>query len=295
MDRVAVFVDAGYLFAAGSIAISGEKLPRGRLALNYASVVRSLELVAAKMTSLPLLRIYWYDGTSTGPTPQHLALGYRNGIKVRLGFVNSQGAQKGVDSLIVTDMIDLARNRAMTDAVLLSGDEDIRVGVQLAQTFGVKVHLIGIEPSRKNQSGFLVQEADSTLEWSRSDLESFLSVIPIAEETIAHAAIADVSRGVPITVIPSTEHTQASEPRALAVFTQVAEEVASSMARPEIFALVQAASASQVPKDVDRRLLVRASALLGSQLDGSQKRALRARFFAECSRILNLPIVGDAS
>ena len=30
MDRVAVFVDAGYLFAQGSVALGGQKLPRGR-------------------------------------------------------------------------------------------------------------------------------------------------------------------------------------------------------------------------------------------------------------------------
>ena len=51
--------------------------------------------------------------------------------------MNSSGPAKGVDSLIVTDMITLARNGAMSDAVLLSGDEDLRVGVQQAQEFGV--------------------------------------------------------------------------------------------------------------------------------------------------------------
>jgi hypothetical protein len=39
-------------------------------------------------------------------------------VKVRLGFVNSVGEQKGVDWLIVTDMIALARNRAISDAAL---------------------------------------------------------------------------------------------------------------------------------------------------------------------------------
>ena len=47
-------------------------------------------------------------------------------VKVRLGLVNSYGQQKGVDSLIVTDMLTLARNRAMAHCVLLSGDEDLR-------------------------------------------------------------------------------------------------------------------------------------------------------------------------
>lgn len=33
MDRTGVFVDAGYLFAAGSILLSGEKLRRGEVNL----------------------------------------------------------------------------------------------------------------------------------------------------------------------------------------------------------------------------------------------------------------------
>jgi uncharacterized LabA/DUF88 family protein len=82
-------------------------------------------------------------------------LAHLDNVKVRLGFVNSVGEQKGVDSLIVTDMIALARNRAVSDAVLVSGDEDLRVGVQQAQEFGVRVHLVGIKPSGGNQSLFL--------------------------------------------------------------------------------------------------------------------------------------------
>lgn len=90
--------------------------------------------------------------------------------------MNRFGEQKGVDSLIVTDMIELARNRAMADAILFSGDEDLRVGVQQAQEFGIRVHLLGIEPSRKNQSAYLIQETDSVHEWRREEIEKFLSL-----------------------------------------------------------------------------------------------------------------------
>ena len=76
-------------------------------------------------------------------------------MKLRLGIVNLAGQQKGVDSLIVTDLVELARNHAITDAILLSGDEDLRIGVQIAQSFGVRVHLIRIEPTRGSQSGLV--------------------------------------------------------------------------------------------------------------------------------------------
>ena len=89
-------------------------------------------------------------------------------MKVRLGFINSAGQQKGVDSLIVTDLIGLARQKAICDALLISGDEDVRIGVQIAQNYGVRVHLLGIAPSRANQSIQLVHEADTSQEWART-------------------------------------------------------------------------------------------------------------------------------
>lgn len=118
LDRTAVFVDAGYLFAAGSMLLVGERLPRSQLRLDSAAVVESLSSFATEVSSRPLLRIYWYDGTSSGPTPQHLELAFLPNVKVRLGIVNRFGEQKGVDSLVVTDMIELARNRAVSDIVL---------------------------------------------------------------------------------------------------------------------------------------------------------------------------------
>jgi uncharacterized LabA/DUF88 family protein len=178
MDRVAVFVDAGYVFAQGSVLLAGRKLPRAEISLAHDEAVRAFGNFAARISGAQLLRVYWYDGTSTGPTAQHLTLAHLNDVKVRLGFVNSVGEQKGVDSLIVTDMIALARNRAISDAVLVSGDEDLRVGVQQAQEFGVRVHLVGIKPSRGSQSLFLLQEADTTHEWSTDEISMFLKCQP---------------------------------------------------------------------------------------------------------------------
>src|SRR5207302_6432887 len=165
MDRVAVFVDAGYFFAQGSSLLTGKKTQRGEIRVDYDKMPSVFEEFACRISKLPLLRIYWYDGTSTGPSAEHIALAFRPRVKVRLGFVNNAGQQKGVDSLIVTDMITLARNRSMCDAILLSGDEDIRVGVQQAQEFGVRIHLLGIKPCRGSQSKLLLQEADTTHEW----------------------------------------------------------------------------------------------------------------------------------
>ena len=174
MDRVAVFVDAGYLFAEGSAALYGRKLKRGQLMLDPEAATAALTDFAERVSGLSLLRIYWYDGTRRRPTRQQDLLGEHPGVKVRLGLVTPGGHQKGVDTLIVTDMLTLARNRAMADCVLLSGDEDLRLGVSHAQQHGVRVHLLGIGPARRTQSPYLRREADSTHEWGGKDLGLFL-------------------------------------------------------------------------------------------------------------------------
>ena len=50
--------------------------------------------------------------------------------------------------------------------------------MQIAQSFGVRVHLLGIEPSRGSQSLALLQEADTTTEWSKADMNLLLAPRP---------------------------------------------------------------------------------------------------------------------
>jgi hypothetical protein len=127
MDRCAVFVDAGYLFAQGSVAIAGSKKPRSELLLDPPIVIDELiALARTKAEDCRILRVYWYDGAIGGsrPTSDQALVANLDNVKLRLGFINSYGQQKGVDSLIVTDLIELARLKSITDALLLSGDHD---------------------------------------------------------------------------------------------------------------------------------------------------------------------------
>ncbi|MCC6156904.1 MAG: NYN domain-containing protein [Deltaproteobacteria bacterium] len=276
MDRTAVFVDAGYLFAAGSRLIAGQKLPRGAFHLDYDAVLNVLNDLVRDLTGLPLLRFYWYDGTATGATPQQLALAYRPNVKLRLGFVNRMGEQKGVDSLIVTDLINLARNHAMADAVLMTGDEDIRVGVQQAQEFGVRVHLIGIEPAGENQSGFLVQEADGVRQLSIDSVQSFLKLVP-GFRTSAEESTSSIAAS-----IDSATETPAS-------LASEAERIAGELSREEIAAVLKESSGGGVPADIDRRLLSAGTRATGDfRLTSEQKRTLREAFLAACRRLTTI-------
>lgn len=271
MDRVAVFVDAGYLFAQGSKELCGERLARGNIALDHTVLSATLTEFAERISGLPLLRIYWYDGTSQGPSAQHITLADQPGFKVRLGLVNQRGQQKGVDSLVVTDMLTLARNRAMAECVLLSGDEDLRVGVQQAQEYGVRVHLLGIKPARGSQSVLLLQEADSTHEWTADDLRSFLDCRPAVATPVAPSEERPlaVTSGRGSETILSTSSTLRS----------VAREVASEVASAEITSLVaQIQATNRRPPELDGRLLARSRASVGRDLDASQKSEVRADF-----------------
>ena len=73
-------------------------------------------------------------------------------------------------------LIDLARNNAISDALLMSGDEDVRIGVEISQGLGVRVHLLGIVPSRGSQSKQLLLAADTTTEWDKETVSKFLEV-----------------------------------------------------------------------------------------------------------------------
>lgn len=267
MDRVAVFIDARYLFAQGSTLLAGRKLPRGEAHIDHGKVIEAFKRFAERVSGMKLLRIYWYDGTSSGPTPQHIALAYQADVKLRLGFVNSVGQQKGVDSLIVTDMITLSRNRAMSEAVLLSGDEDLRVGVLQAQEFGVRVHLVGIKPGRGSQSIFLVQEADATYEWDESDLAPFMTCAALRPEAPQLELIPDLDQG--------------EEP--VGIIAGVAQELVNDVPAQELESLVASLRATkQVPRELDARLLAKSRAGLGQNLDSDQKREARAAFLLAC-------------
>ncbi len=176
--RVAVFVDAGYVYPQGSSSLSGKEKSKTRDKLTLdENVIAELLKQQAHVSSngKELLRIYWYDAApSSGPSAEQTRIGKLNDVKLRLGQLNSEGQQKGVDSLLVTDLIELVRNKAICDAVVLTGDEDIRVGVQIAQNLGVRVHLLGFVGPKGNQSISLQQEADTLEIWDKPKVASFL-------------------------------------------------------------------------------------------------------------------------
>jgi len=268
MDRVAVFVDAGYLYAGGSTAISGASKKRSELTLDVAASIQYLIKQAEQISGMKLLRIYWYDGAVSNRlgTDQQL-LASSDNVKLRLGIVNTLGQQKGVDSKIVTDLSDLARNRAISEAVLVGGDEDLRIGMELAQQYGVRVHLLTIEGS--SCSVTLRQESDTHSTIAKDDVRAFLSVVvpPAAPTAIPTATATAATTPVPVA---------ATAVNITTVFDAVVKDYLSSLARPEQAALKNAIQAGKVvPTEHDGRLLATARMKVGRLLDNKEKTMLR--------------------
>lgn len=185
MQTAALFIDAGYLYGAGSDILASKVLPRKRLSLvdPEGFIKRLLERVQSVWDgeSLRILRAYWYDGAALGlPTAEQSAIGDLPKVKLRLGRI-SAGGQKGVDGLIILDLITLARNGAAGVAIILSGDEDLRETVAHAQSFGTTVVVVGFPPSgRQRQSVLLLREADHVVLLDAGDIADYLHVVEVA-------------------------------------------------------------------------------------------------------------------
>lgn len=177
MDRYAIFVDAGYVYASGG-ALVLDTSNRNQVDLNHPGFIQTVrQIVEAEFpNSGDFLRVYWYDAAPRGvPQSEHEQVAAHAGVKVRLGRLTRQG-QKGVDSLVLRDMMKLSAEHAICTAFLVAGDEDLRQGVVEAQDYGVKVVLIGIEPTfGGNQARSLIEEADELRTLGYSEMESCIS------------------------------------------------------------------------------------------------------------------------
>jgi uncharacterized LabA/DUF88 family protein len=283
VERVALFVDAGYIFAAGAILRTGGP---SRLGVNcdYVALASGLIDFVKGHSGVEMLRAYWYDGALDAvPTTDQLVIGRLPEVKLRLGRL-SGGRQKGVDSLIVRDLMTLARERAIITAYLLSGDEDIREGVVAAQDLGVRVVLLGVQSLQAKQADTLMREADLheilpnerwhphfTAKPVQLPVQPPLLPVPVAP--IAAPAIG--GGGVP----PSA--TQGAVDLNLDCFAEQgrlsAQECLAQLA-PDVLELVRA-QYPLIPSDLDADLLRRASGVCGWLTSIEQKKAMRAGFW----------------
>jgi len=168
----------------------------------------------AKREASSLLRAYWYDGAFEPSHPQYAgqrtafdAIASCPGIQLRLGHIREdvpswhqavksaiaacgvpvpqfeqhfqfrpQREQKGVDTLIVLDLVRLAQRRAYDTALLLAGDRDLAEAVRVAQDEGRRI--VVAHPAGSGVATELRQLADEVLTISIDDLKTMLTVKP---------------------------------------------------------------------------------------------------------------------
>ncbi|MFG1708764.1 NYN domain-containing protein [Nonomuraea sp. M3C6] len=177
MDRCALFVDAGYLLADGAMAVHGTR-HREAVSWDYPGLLQLMTSLSRERTGLPLLRCYWYEATVEGRrTPEHDALADIPGLKLRLSRIRP-GRREGVDAQVHRDLMTLARNNAICDAVVVSGDEDLAQVVCDAQDLGIRVSVIHIAADGGwAVSRSLRQECDDLVELGAVHLRPYVNVV----------------------------------------------------------------------------------------------------------------------
>ncbi|WP_018654479.1 NYN domain-containing protein [Actinomadura flavalba] len=177
MDRCALFVDAGYLLADGSMAVHGTR-HRETVSWDFGGLLQLLGNLARERTGIPLLRCYWYEATVEGRrAPEHEALADLPGLKLRLGRIRP-GRREGVDGEIHRDLMTLARNGALADAVVVSGDEDLAQVVADAQDLGVRVTIVHVAVDGNwTISRVLRQECDDLIEIGSGHLRPYVNLL----------------------------------------------------------------------------------------------------------------------
>jgi uncharacterized LabA/DUF88 family protein len=202
MNRYVVMVDAGYLLRQALEVISS-RASTSRADLDISDPAGLIQVLLSKssttlnLTGKELLRVYWYDGVmANGLTQQQRSLVNVDDVQFRAGTINGRGQQKGVDSLIVTDLIELTSHRAISDAVLVTGDSDLAVGIEIAQKRGVRIAVLGVEDLAAgvshHQSFEITSRADRVGMLGQAELTQVLRYAP-AQQSPAQQPVTTVA------------------------------------------------------------------------------------------------------
>ncbi|GGO79484.1 NYN domain-containing protein [Nonomuraea cavernae] len=263
MDRCALFVDAGYLLADGAMAVHGTR-HREAVAWDYPGLLQLMTNLSRERTGLPLLRCYWYEATvEARRTPEHDALADIPGLKLRLSRIRP-GRREGVDAQVHRDLMTLARNNAICDAVVVSGDEDLTQVVCDAQDLGIRVTVVHVAA----EGGWAVsralrQEGDDLIELGSAHLRPYVNLVtgvtevsnghhhqPLGNGHAAHSlppastpqqstgshalppASGSATQSRPSTNGSSSDRGQGAQPPALPTYTSYQMDIPSSQPAP---------------------------------------------------------------
>ena len=149
---------------------------------DYEGLLQLLSSLARERSGLPLLRCYWYEATVDGHrTAEQDALADVPGIKLRIAKIRP-GRREGVETEIHRDLTTLARNNAISDALVVSAEEDLAQVIADVQDLGMRVMLVHIAVDGNwTISRALRQESDDIIEIGGDHLRPYVELIAGAE------------------------------------------------------------------------------------------------------------------
>lgn len=310
MDRYVIMVDAGYLMHKGAEIVS-KKTSTARRDLVLTDPPALIQLLinqtnaALGLAGKELLRVYWYDGVMAGGhTREQRAICELPDVNFRAGLVNSKGQQKGVDSLIVTDLLELASNRAISDVALVTGDSDLAIGMELAQKKGVRIAVLGLEDLAagvsSGQSREITDRADRVVRFGGAALAPIMRYVPRVAKVVS--PIGTVAAGAPVATAvgasagaPAAAVVRVAATAAVPSTAPAGRKVLSSQEKSVIETAVKAfiatqrptaasidASTKRIEATLDRALVHHVYTSLGhGALDQAEKIHARASFRAQ--------------
>ena len=149
---------------------------------DYEGLLQLLSRLARERSGLPVLRCYWYEATMDGRrTAEQDALADVPGIKLRVAKIRP-GRREGVETEIHRDLTTLARNNAISDALVVSAEEDLAQVIADVQDLGMRVTLVHIAVDGNwTISRALRQESDDIIEISGDHLRPYVELVAGAE------------------------------------------------------------------------------------------------------------------
>jgi hypothetical protein len=149
---------------------------------DYEGLLQLLSDLARERTGLPVLRCYWYEATVDGRrTAEQDALADIPGIKLRVAKIRP-GRREGVETEIHRDLTTLARNSAVSDALVVSAGEDLAQVIADVQDLGMRVTLVHLAVDGNwTISRSLRQESDDIIEIGGEQLRPYVELIVGAE------------------------------------------------------------------------------------------------------------------
>ncbi len=149
---------------------------------DYEGLLQLLSSLAGERSGLPVLRCYWYEATVDGRrTAEQDALADVPGIKLRIAKIRP-GRREGVETEIHRDLTTLARNNAISDALVISAEEDLAQVIADVQDLGMRVTLVHIAVDGNwTISRALRQESDDIIEISGDHLRPYVELVAGAE------------------------------------------------------------------------------------------------------------------